>query len=114
MIPDLTGKVVLITGAARGIGAATARAAAEAGARVALLGLEPDLLAALAADLAGLGPTPTWFECDVTDQAALSTGRSPGRSSRSAGSTWWSPTRASPTTARSRSTRRTRWPARSR
>jgi NAD(P)-dependent dehydrogenase (short-subunit alcohol dehydrogenase family) len=65
---DLTGRVVLITGAARGIGAATARAAAAAGARVALVGLEPDLLAALATEL---GPAHAWFECDVTDQAAV-------------------------------------------
>jgi hypothetical protein len=58
--------VVLVTGAARGIGAATARAAAARGARVALVGLEPERLAALAADL---GPTHAWHECDVTDQA---------------------------------------------
>lgn len=64
----LAGKVVLITGAARGIGAATARAAAAAGARVALLGLEPERLATLAAEL---GPAHAWFECDVTDQAGL-------------------------------------------
>lgn len=67
-VPDLTGKVILVTGAARGIGAATARAAAAAGARVALLGLEPVLLAALATEL---GPAHAWFDCDVTDQDAL-------------------------------------------
>jgi NAD(P)-dependent dehydrogenase (short-subunit alcohol dehydrogenase family) len=64
----IRGRVVLITGAARGIGAATARAAAAAGARVALLGLEPQLLAALAAEL---GPAHAWFKCDVTDQRAV-------------------------------------------
>jgi NAD(P)-dependent dehydrogenase (short-subunit alcohol dehydrogenase family) len=64
----LAGKVVLVTGAARGIGAATARVAAARGARVALVGLEPELLAALAASL---GPGHTWRECDVTDQAGL-------------------------------------------
>lgn len=58
---------VLITGAARGIGAELARQATAAGARVALLGLEPSLLAALAAELDGA----TWAECDVTDQGAL-------------------------------------------
>jgi hypothetical protein len=47
----LAGKVVLITGAARGIGAHTARLAAAAGARLALLGLEPERLAALTAEL---------------------------------------------------------------
>jgi NAD(P)-dependent dehydrogenase (short-subunit alcohol dehydrogenase family) len=58
----------LITGAARGIGAANARAVAAVGGRVALLGLEPELLSALAAEL---GPRHAWFECDVTDRAAV-------------------------------------------
>ena len=64
----LAGKVVLVTGAARGIGAETARAAAARGARLALVGLEPEALAAVAASV---GPGHTWQECDVTDQAAL-------------------------------------------
>ena len=42
---SLAGRSVLITGAARGIGAALARKAAARGARVALVGLEPELLA---------------------------------------------------------------------
>jgi NAD(P)-dependent dehydrogenase (short-subunit alcohol dehydrogenase family) len=62
----LAGKVVLITGAARGIGAYTARAAAAEGARVALVGLEPARLEALAKELDSV-----WFECDVTDQGGL-------------------------------------------
>jgi NAD(P)-dependent dehydrogenase (short-subunit alcohol dehydrogenase family) len=64
----LADKAVLVTGAARGIGAQTARMAAAAGARLALAGLEPDRLAALAGEL---GPGHAWFECDVTDQAAV-------------------------------------------
>jgi NAD(P)-dependent dehydrogenase (short-subunit alcohol dehydrogenase family) len=64
----LRNRTVLVTGAARGIGAQTARRAAERGARVALVGLEPDRLAALAAEL---GAGHAWFECDVTDQAAV-------------------------------------------
>ncbi|MDG4801228.1 SDR family oxidoreductase [Micromonospora sp. WMMD980] len=64
----LAGSVVLVTGAARGIGAHTARLAAARGARLALVGLEPDRLAALAAEL---GPGHVWFTADVTDQAAL-------------------------------------------
>jgi NAD(P)-dependent dehydrogenase (short-subunit alcohol dehydrogenase family) len=62
------GKVVLITGAARGIGEHTARALASRGARVALVGLEPERLQALAAEL---GPAHAWFEADVTDQVAV-------------------------------------------
>jgi hypothetical protein len=69
----LAGKVVLITGAARGIGEHTARLAAAGGARLALIGLEPDRLAALTAELndAGRGGPHAWAECDVTDQRAL-------------------------------------------
>ena len=68
VMSNLTDKVVFITGAARGIGAETARVLASRGARVALVGLEPDRLATLAQEL---GPAHGWFECDVTDQAAL-------------------------------------------
>src|SRR5204862_4917568 len=67
---SLQGKTVLITGAARGIGADAARRAAQRGARVALVGLEPDELQAVAADC---GPDPLWFAGDVTDRAALDT-----------------------------------------
>lgn len=59
---------MLITGAARGIGAGTARALAARGAKVALVGLEPDELAQVAATC---GPDAAWFEADVTDRAAL-------------------------------------------
>jgi NAD(P)-dependent dehydrogenase (short-subunit alcohol dehydrogenase family) len=64
----LDGKVVLITGAARGIGEHSARLAASRGARVSLVGLEPERLEALAAEL---GPQHAWFEADVTDSESL-------------------------------------------
>jgi NAD(P)-dependent dehydrogenase (short-subunit alcohol dehydrogenase family) len=65
---DLRGKTVLITGAARGIGAETARRAAAAGANVALVGLEPEELERVAAQC---GSNTAAFECDVTDWQAL-------------------------------------------
>jgi NAD(P)-dependent dehydrogenase (short-subunit alcohol dehydrogenase family) len=68
MASSLAGKTVLITGAARGIGAETARRAAARGARLSLVGREPELLAAVAAEL---GPGHAWFDADVTDQASL-------------------------------------------
>lgn len=60
----LEGKVVFITGAARGIGAAVAAESARRGARVALAGLEPELLAERAA---AIGAGTPHFNCDVAD-----------------------------------------------
>lgn len=67
-VPPVAGQVVLVTGAARGIGAATARELAARGARLLLAGLEPARLAVLADEL---GPAHGWVEADVTDSAAL-------------------------------------------
>ena len=68
-LPDLLslrGRVALVTGAARGIGAATARAFGRAGAQVALLDRETVDLAAAAAEAGGLA-----IPADVTDAAAV-------------------------------------------
>src|SRR5918996_2163302 len=61
---ELSGRGVLITGAARGIGAETARAVARRGGLVSLVGLEPERLEALATEL---GEGHTWHEADVTE-----------------------------------------------
>ncbi|MEN0013561.1 MAG: SDR family NAD(P)-dependent oxidoreductase [Solirubrobacteraceae bacterium] len=61
--PSLAGRRVLITGAARGIGAALAERLTEQGARVALVGLEPERLAEVAARCGGA----PWREADVAD-----------------------------------------------
>jgi NAD(P)-dependent dehydrogenase (short-subunit alcohol dehydrogenase family) len=65
---DLTGKVVVVTGAARGIGAATARALAREGARVALGDLDGDLAANVASEL---GTQALARKLDVTDHAGF-------------------------------------------
>ena len=51
--PDLTGRVVAVTGAAHGLGAELSRQLTARGARVALLGLERDELAAVGAQCPG-------------------------------------------------------------
>ncbi|WP_191297861.1 SDR family oxidoreductase [Lentzea cavernae] len=63
---DVTGKVVLITGAARGIGAEVARQLAARGARLALVGLEKAQLEEVARQTGGKA-----WEADVTDWDAL-------------------------------------------
>jgi NAD(P)-dependent dehydrogenase (short-subunit alcohol dehydrogenase family) len=61
---DLSGRRVLITGAARGIGAATARRLYQRGARVVLAGIEPDVLARTAAQCGNA----LAVLCDVRDR----------------------------------------------
>ena len=65
---DVNGRTVSCTGAARGIGKATAERLHARGANVALVGLEPDRLEENAAKL---GDRAAAFETDVTDLAAL-------------------------------------------
>jgi len=64
----VTGKVVLVTGAARGIGAGLAKDLAAKGAKVALVGLEAEELTAVAAEC---GPDAGAWEADVTSWADL-------------------------------------------
>ena len=59
---DLTGKTALVTGASRGIGAAAARAFAEAGANVVLVARSHGDISALAADI---GAATLAVACDV-------------------------------------------------
>ena len=68
-LPDLLslrGRVALVTGAARGIGAATARAFAAAGARLAVLDREPSGLQQVAGET---GAVP--YSADVADAGAV-------------------------------------------
>jgi NAD(P)-dependent dehydrogenase (short-subunit alcohol dehydrogenase family) len=65
---SINDRTAFITGAARGIGAETARRLHGKGANVALVGLEPERLHALAAQL---GDSAIALEADVTDLDAL-------------------------------------------
>ena len=64
----LAGRVVLVTGASSGIGAQLARAAAAAGAKVALAARRTDRLDALVAQI---GPAAAAFALDVEDEASV-------------------------------------------
>ncbi|MEL7346668.1 MAG: L-iditol 2-dehydrogenase [Pseudomonadota bacterium] len=67
----LTGKTALITGAARGIGLAFARAYAREGARVALADIDVTRARIAASEI---GEAATAIEMDVTDQTSIEVG----------------------------------------
>ncbi|MFQ3622774.1 MAG: SDR family NAD(P)-dependent oxidoreductase [Acetobacteraceae bacterium] len=66
----LAGKVAVLTGPAKGMGAAITRAFAAEGCRLALWGRDRDAIAPLAAELAAAGTELIVSACDVTDGAA--------------------------------------------
>lgn len=69
MWQPLAGRTAVVTGASRGIGAATARALAKAGARVALMARTKAELERLAAEIGGIA-----VPCDLRDRASLESG----------------------------------------
>lgn len=66
---DFSGKVALVTGAASGMGLATARAFAEAGAAVVLADIDEDAVRTAADELVAAGYTATAIRCNVADEA---------------------------------------------
>src|SRR5437763_1251829 len=64
---NFAGKVALVTGAAAGMGLATARAFAEAGAAVVLADFQEDAARAAAAELVAAGHRAIAVRCDVAD-----------------------------------------------
>jgi NAD(P)-dependent dehydrogenase (short-subunit alcohol dehydrogenase family) len=69
-MPDLSGKVAIVTGASRGIGAAAAAALAEAGAAVMLAARSLSQAEANAQRIRDAGGKAFAVECDVSDFAA--------------------------------------------
>ena len=70
-VRSLEGRVALVTGAARGIGAATAVALAEAGARVAVLDRDGDGIERTADAIGRAGSDALAIPADVTDVPAM-------------------------------------------
>ena len=70
---DLSGKTVIVTGAATGIGIETARALAEAGADVVIAARKPDLAAAAIADIGATakGPGARFEMLDLSELASI-------------------------------------------
>src|SRR6476661_1211211 len=68
---DFSGKVALVTGAASGMGLATARAFAEAGAAVVLADFKEDAVKAAAEKLVAAGHRALAVRCDVSDDAQV-------------------------------------------
>lgn len=67
----LDGRVAFVTGAGRGIGAATALRMAEEGARVALADVDTEGCQQVAAELSQIGSEGLVLRCDVTDSAIV-------------------------------------------
>ncbi len=67
----LEGKVAIVTGASRGIGAASARAFAEAGAAVVLAARTEEAIASIAADIQSQGGKALAVPADVTDPLSV-------------------------------------------
>src|SRR5918994_4673096 len=68
---DFKGQVALVTGAAKGMGLATARMFAQSGASVVLADLDGDLAAKEAEQIVGEGGTAIGIACDVADVAQV-------------------------------------------
>jgi 3-oxoacyl-[acyl-carrier protein] reductase len=69
--PDLAGKVALVTGGSRGIGAATCRALAANGVKVAVNGRDRAAIDAVVAKIDADGGTAVAAPADVTDESAV-------------------------------------------
>ena len=65
---SITGSVALITGAASGIGRATAHLFADEGAKLALIDINSDALAELQAEIEGEGGVVATFHADLADR----------------------------------------------
>lgn len=70
-MPELSGRVAIVTGAGQGLGKGIAAALADEGVSVALLGRTPQKVEAVAAELTGKGRDAIAIGCDVADRGAV-------------------------------------------
>src|SRR5215216_130055 len=68
---DITGRVVVVTGGGRGLGAALARGFAEAGARVVIGDQNAETAQASAAQIGARGGQAIAMGCNITDPSAM-------------------------------------------
>ena len=68
---ELLGRKAIVTGPAKGMGASTTRALAQAGADIALVGRDLAAIAPVAAEVEALGRQAVVIRCDVTREAEV-------------------------------------------
>src|SRR6185503_7019324 len=70
-VNEFSGRVAVVTGGGRGIGAATARALADAGLSVVVAARNRDQIERRSAELTALGHRAKAVVCDVTSEASV-------------------------------------------